>query len=145
MTKPALYFFCVAYALLSKPCFAIADVSVESANCTFSATADGADNIRLQFHQKVDDQYGTLVIPLSLIPLREGLSQAIRPTVSSDDTAQMSYANGILTYTSQLRSNYTNDSIRLAVSPDLKQIKSAHYLRTSRIPFGPKTEFECQF
>lgn len=145
MHPTARFVFAVACALISKPNLATADVSVESPDCSFSAIAEAPGKIRIQLHEKNDDQYGTVILPQSLIPLQEGSSQSIRPTISSDDTAQVAYANGTLTYRSQLRSNYTNDSMELEVSSDLKQIKSAHYLRTSRIIFGPKTEFKCQF
>lgn len=79
------------------------------------------------------------------LPLPDGFKKKMLNP--SGEEILISYKNGVLTHDHKAKSNFTRDTLELSISPDLKHIRHAKFVRKGSgilALFGSE-KFECKF
>jgi hypothetical protein len=125
------------------------EIEVSSNDCNYELRQerDGV-NLRVNKIIAVENSISSWDIDLPSdkikLPLKEGMSKKI---TEMGEEIIITYKNGILTHDHKAKSNFTRDTLELAISADLKRIRSAKFTRKGTgilVLFGSE-KFECKF
>jgi hypothetical protein len=140
----------LVFLLMNMNSVRAADIEVSSNDCNFekSQERDGV-NLRVSKIIAVENSLSAWDVDLPSdkieLPLKEGTRIVVHD--DADEEIIITYKNGFLIHDHKALSNFTRDTLELAISPDLKHIRSAKFTRkgTGILSLFGAEKFECKF
>ncbi|MFL5784483.1 MAG: hypothetical protein ACJ76H_07745 [Bacteriovoracaceae bacterium] len=140
----------LVFILMNMNSVRASNIEISSNDCNFekSQERDGI-NLRVSKIIAVENSLSAWDIDLPSdkiqLPLKEGTKIVIND--ESDEEIIISYKNGFLIHDHKALSNFSRDTLELAISPDLKHIRSAKFTRkgTGILSLFGSEKFECKF
>ncbi len=136
-----------SFFLLSCALFCSSLVYAQS-DCQTSYSKNNKGAVEIRVDHLPSRQWARILIPSELLPLSKGLNQTFQSSFSSSDEATISYDGRTMTYINIARTNFTKDSVKMIISPNLQQIEAIQYRRSgiygTQLFIDSKT-FTCKF